>query len=821
MRFSAILIFLLHAIPVHAADPRVGLRPAYGVPLENHIESIAPPVVERGKTTRVTFTGRDFGEALDLWHSLDTGSLKAVPITSTPTRIVMDITASADAPVGVCGLRLATRDGLTNACLLMVDDLPVQTARRGNRSVKTETPLAVWGTFGEGVVDRYPIDVQAGERISFEVVSNRLGKDADPLLIIRDSKGRKVVERDNDPGLYFDLRFEHRFDAAGTYIVEVRDARFKASEHHHYVLRMGRFPAGRVAVPSAIEAGFFGEVGLPEIGGNRVSIPMPRSRLGAFFANLKRPDDQGSTWVPITPASGPVIVAEEFDQMRDNALSQAASGPLSLAFMTASSLRNPFLPLDRHFTLGRLQATPAVVGSTLCGVLRQPGRTAAFQLHLNKGERIFVRGEARSLNSPADLELILIDRSGRELRRAAENLQTHETEGFEFTAPAAGDYALMVRDAIRDGGDAFAYRIVVRNSPFPPRLFVEAEGLTIPQGGYQPISISRPVGSAHAVRLHLIGGPPGLRLDSGEFGANQPGIVCRLTASPGVPTGVYTVQIVAETDGPNGPERTLVAARPLIDMKWQNVDLIPIALREDQMRLPPGLADRLAVQVAPPAPFSCELPEREIVLPRYQTASIAVATTRIAGFDGPIVFHARGGQLAEKSEGRTRVYAEIPHATRQEPNVRGRVVSKILSNTGQSRIEVIASSRHQGRRVELIRSFDLHLVSAFSFVPGQAKLSLLPGERSPVRLRIARVKTFDGPVILHFQSTPGLMLPETAAVPKGQTSVEIDVAATLDAMPRKQGIAVHATADVDGFEEELRGTPLEIEVRKIEPPKKK
>ena len=35
-----------------------------------------------------------------------------------------------------------------------------------------------------------------------------------------------------------------------------------------------------------------------------------------------------------------------------------------------------------------------------------------------------------------------------------------------------------------------------------------------------------------------------------------------------------------------------------------NVDLIPIALREDQKRLPPSLADRFAVQVTPPAPFS-------------------------------------------------------------------------------------------------------------------------------------------------------------------------------------------------------------------------
>src|SRR5258707_429152 len=79
-----------------------------------------------------------------------------------------------------------------------------------------------------------------------------LGKDVDPLLTIRDAKGRFVAEGDNDPGLYFDCRFEHTFTAAGTYVVAVRDARFHGSEHGFYVLRMGRFPAARVAVPAAV-----------------------------------------------------------------------------------------------------------------------------------------------------------------------------------------------------------------------------------------------------------------------------------------------------------------------------------------------------------------------------------------------------------------------------------------------------------------------------------------------------------------------------------------------------------------------------------------
>src|SRR5262249_48663315 len=153
-----------------------------------------------------------------------------------------------------------------------------------------------------------------------------------------------IAERDNDPGLFFDLRFEHRFEAAGNYIVEVRDARFRASEHHHYVLRMGKFPAASVAVPSAIESGFSGEVGLPEVPGSMFPAAAARTQYGPFTVHLKRPRDHGSTWVPLATSLGPVTVAEEWDETRDGALSQAASGPAAYAFMLSPGIRNPFLP---------------------------------------------------------------------------------------------------------------------------------------------------------------------------------------------------------------------------------------------------------------------------------------------------------------------------------------------------------------------------------------------------------------------------------------------------------------------------------------------
>src|SRR5262245_15012001 len=246
---------------------------------QGFVESMSPPVAECGKTTRVTFVGNHLGAGLDVWHSLPQGAITAKPVDSEPGKLVFDITASPDAPVGVCGLRIATRDGLTNAVLFHVEDLPVKGNITGDRPVSLTLPACVWGTFGEGTLDRYTITVAAGDRVSFEAVSNRLGKDADPLLTIRDAAGKFVAEHDNDQGLYFDFRFAHTFEKAGTYTLEARDARLRASEHHHYILRVGKFPPERVAIPSAVAA---------------------TGRLpGTHFRQVKRPGDDGSAWLPV------------------------------------------------------------------------------------------------------------------------------------------------------------------------------------------------------------------------------------------------------------------------------------------------------------------------------------------------------------------------------------------------------------------------------------------------------------------------------------------------------------------------------------------
>src|SRR5262249_4292567 len=155
-----------------------------------------------------------------------------------------------------------------------------------------------------------------------------------------------------------------------------------------------------------------------------------------------------------------------------------------------------------------------------------------------------------------------------------------------------GMYHLSVRDASRDGGAAFAYRLEVRTGQPQVQVTAEAEGLTVPRGSYQPVPLTVVrTDYAGPVSLTLVGAPPGVTLTPTEIGEGVNAVVCKLAAAPDAPPGLHTLQILARPAAMPGAPPTLVRTRPLIDRQMVNVDLIPYALREDQRRLPPSLTD--------------------------------------------------------------------------------------------------------------------------------------------------------------------------------------------------------------------------------------
>ena len=419
------------------------------------------------------------------------------------------------------------------------------------------------------MVDRFAMDVQAGQRVSFEAVGNRFGKEVDPLVIIRDAKGHIVAERDNDPGLYFDFRFEHRFADAGTYLVEMRTHVITGMNTASMSCVWATFlPRGWPFLPWSSRQAHHAVPARTEC--HLADRCFRHATCGAIVDRARQPDDEGSTWLPVevsdaeTTTASVDAVTPERDHGEDSRAAMRCPGEARGA--TVFPPRNDERPGD-------------------------------------SGYRPF----ARRLNSPVDLDLALTDAMGKTLRTATEG--TDDTVKLDFKAPAAAVYCLAVRDLARDGGPAFTYRLDVRTDSPQVGIVAEVEGLTVPRDNYQPIPLTvARNGYAGPIALSLEGAPAGVTLTPNEIPAGANAIVCKLSARATTPLGLHTFQILFQT-GDKSP-KTLVRTRPMIDRQLMNVDLIPYSLREDQRRLPPSVHDRFALQVTEASPFTVELAGR-------------------------------------------------------------------------------------------------------------------------------------------------------------------------------------------------------------------
>lgn len=92
------------------------------------IEQLSPPVLQRGATTRIEVLGSDTAGAVGLWSSLPAEVFRFRPVSSDESHsnsAAFDVELAREAPLGLYGLRLATRSGLSNVHLFLIDELSV------------------------------------------------------------------------------------------------------------------------------------------------------------------------------------------------------------------------------------------------------------------------------------------------------------------------------------------------------------------------------------------------------------------------------------------------------------------------------------------------------------------------------------------------------------------------------------------------------------------------------------------------------------------------------------------------------------------------
>ena len=722
-----------------------------------------PAGVTRGKTTRVTCYGKGLAQAKTLWTTFPA---KIVPVSEpapSDTSVSFDVAVPKDANVGIFGARIVTDSNLSDLRLTVVDDLPVAIKKAPNQTIeqaqKVTLPVSVGGVVGAEQSDFYAITVAKGQRVAFEAVASRFGRDFDPLVILRTKAGKQIVSHDNSEGLDFDVRFDHVFEEAGEYLVELRDTRYQGNATFNYHLRMGDFPIGRVAYPAGGQRGRWVSVAFPGRAATDVAPLSTEVSTDPFLevVNVIAKGKQGSSWVPF-------LIDDREQQLELEPNESIEQG-------------NAFEPPH-----------------TLNGRLQEKGDIDCFRFAAKKGQQVVFDAETRELSSPADLYLRILDPAGKQLAVVDD---TGSQDGrLAFSAPADGVYALMVEDLHRRGGPGFIYRITTA-APLPDfSLRSGMERLEIPRGSATPVLVSAArAGYPGAIELTIAGSTDGLTCSGTPIPANAASEALTIAATAEAPLGVGTIRIVGT--GKQG-ERSLTHAAgigALLTPKLNNLTRVPAnVLQEIPVLVTPRAFFTLAAKVDAPA------------VARYAKTPLTITASRDKFFAEPITVAV--GNLPAN------VAVAVKPIDKEKNSVRLEFDSKAKTPLGRFPILVSGTSKFGDRTAQVFaKVLYVDVRPAFALTLSAAEATIEAGAKRKLTVKAERLPAYAGPIDVTLQNLPKGITAAAVKIAEKQTEATVELAAAADApVASIANLTATGTAKVGGQNESVVSPAIKLAV---------
>jgi hypothetical protein len=418
-----------------------------------------PSAVAPGKTTTVTFFGDNLKDPTELWTSFPA---KATLTTTTNSneagKATFQIAVPKDTPVGIGAVRLATTNGVSSLLLFMVDDLPSAGSNGTNNTVATaqviKWPVAIDGACDEISFNFYNFTARKGERISVDVVANRLGSPLDPVVRLLDRAAKELVYCDDDPAAGADSRFSFVAPRSAEYLIELRDIGYQGGPKYRYHLRVGNFPLAGTVFPSGARAGTQAKV-----------LFIGEAVEGVRPTHLLVPEHQPGNRLNLS----------------------ARSGAKSSGFVTFVTSESPeLMEIEPNNTPET--ATKVILPSVLNGRFSRPRDMDFFEFAATNGQRLVFSGHTRSLGSPCDLTMRLFDTNGKQIAEA--DISGANEGTLTNTFKEAGSYRLAVEELNRQGGPAFVYRIEVQPFRRGFELSVETDKVQAPAAGTLELKVT-------------------------------------------------------------------------------------------------------------------------------------------------------------------------------------------------------------------------------------------------------------------------------------------------------------------------------------------
>ena len=760
--YTSLFAIAVVSVPLRAAPPQI----AHYTPL-----GLTP-----GKTVELTLSGQNLQDPRSLWTTF-AARCEFVPATDEIAkkgeRLVCQVTIPRDEQIGIGALRVVTGEGVSNPVLIMLDDLASIIEAPDNHTAQQAQsialPIAVDGQCEQLQEDFFRFHARPGQRVSFEVVAQRLGSKLDPVLRLMKQGGKEISRFDDAQSSGGDARFAHTFDADGDYFLAIGDVRHAGGKDYRYRLRIGSFPLISASYPQGGQSGAVMSFELAEREtdhGAKLNVALPASnntrRLVSF--GVPSADGAGSGWF------------------------QVEASPESEA-------------LEHEPNDSVADATLARFPGVLNGRFDKPGDQDYFKFTLQKGQRLHCVASSRELGSACDVYLSLHKSDGSLLSEARQERQTV----LDIDAPEDGEYLLRVEDLLVGGAPKaeHVYRIRLDNAYSGFSLHAEAPQYSALQGGTLVVKVlAKRNGYSGPIELGVEGLDDGIKLEGNTIADAE--TLLKITLPANIATGeVRNATIVGRAK--IGEQTLTVSANEREPLR---------TIFPNSFSLPTQLENTIAVGVGPAFPpfFDLSVASPELIFPQLVGASsfdVNINRTN-AAFKDAVSLGVEGLP--------TGISAEIAPVDDGSKALRVSLKGPKDFAEGEFPVRIVGTGKLQEQTRTVVLA-NLKLCVRKPLVVSVAMAGpIAAGGQQQADLQVTRFGTDPQRVRVHVGDGPeGLSAPIFITVPSDANQVKIPFSAAGTAKLGKfENLVVIASTVVAGQNVTVQSRPAPIE---IQPPK--
>ncbi len=757
--YEAVLILTLAAAPLRAAPPRL-----------SHFE---PQALAPGKTVELTLNGQNLQAPRSLWATF-AARCEFVPATDDAAKkgekLVCHVTVPRDAQVGVGALRLATGEGVSNPILIMLDDLPTVAESSDNHTIQqaqlVRLPIAIDGQCEALQEDLFRFHAGLAQRVSFEVVSQRLGTKLDPVLRLMKADGKEIAHFDDSEYSGGDSRFRYTFDTDGDYQLAIGDVGHAGGSEYRYRLRIGSFPLISAAYPLGGRSGAvmsFDLAGYDRAPLEKLNVALPDTHGARRLVSFGVPNTAGgnSGWFNVEAGAE----SESLEQEPNDSVAKATSAQF-----------------------------PGVLN----GRFEKPADRDYFKFKLHKGQHFHCVAVSRELGAACDVYMSLHKADGSQLAEARQERDTV----LDFDVPEDGEYLLHVENLLVGGTPKpdDEYRIHLNDLYTGFVLHTEALQYTAPQGGTVVIKvIAERNGYNGPIDLAVEGLGDGIKLEASKLEGTE--TLLRITLPPGIPAGTCRAAAIVGK-AKVGNQTVIVPADERESLR---------AVFPNAIALPAQLKESIAVGVGPPFPsfFDLSVASPQLYFPQLVGVSnfdVNINRTN-AAFKDAVSLTVEGlpkgitAEIAPTKDGEKAI-----HATLKGPKD---------SPEGEFPVRIVGIGKfqEQTRRV-VLENLKLRITKPL-VVSVAMSGPIKTGSEQEAEVQLRRFGPNPQPVRIHVSDGPeGLAAPIFINIPANENHAKIRFRATASAKPGKfENLVVVASTTVAGQNIVVQSPPTPVEIQ--------